>query len=334
MQEPAVHLLDCTLRDGSYQLGFGFSAEDTAALAGALDRAGLAEIEVGHGLGLGGSRRPGCEAAASDEEYVEAARAVVVKAKLGVFAIAGQATADEVEAAARRGIDFLRIGVDGPYPERSESLVKLCKDLGVVPYVFFMQSSLVTADTLAGNAALVASWNVPVVYVVNSAGFMTPDDVTDYISAVRRRAGVKVGFHGHNNLHLAMANVIAAVRAGATLIDCTLRGLGRSAGNAQTEAVALVLRRLGFDTGVDVPATINIASNYIDSRLPGHGNDGIDLAVGYAGLHSRYLDDVNRIAEQHDLTPIELLLAAGERRQGVNRPEALVEIARGLKTPI
>jgi 4-hydroxy-2-oxovalerate aldolase len=192
-------------------------------------------------------------------------------------------------------------------------------------------TSLVSPNVLATAAALAAGWGVSTIYVVDSAGFMMPDDVANYVAAIRARSDVVVGFHGHNNLHLAMANVVAAVKAGAKLIDGTLRGLGRSAGNAQTEAVAMVLRRLGYSTGVDISATIRLASHYIDSRLPGHGNDGIDLAVGYAGLHSRYLEDVIDIAARYDLVPVELLLAAGERGQATTRPEILVEIAQDMK---
>jgi len=326
-----IHLLDCTLRDASYQLGFGFTAADTASLSGGLDKAGFPEIEVGHGLGLGGAQQPGCAAAATDEEYIEAARSAVKRAKLGVFAIAGNASPEHVKSAARCGIDYLRIGVDSSHPERAQELVRVCQGLGVVPYVFFMQSSMVSPEVLAANVTLAAGWDVSTIYVVDSAGFMMPDDVANYISAIRARSDVVIGFHGHNNLHLAMANVVTAVKAGAKLIDCTLRGLGRSAGNAQTEAVAMVLRRLGYRTGVDISATIRLASEYIDRRLPGHGNDGIDLAVGYAGLHSRYLKDVIDIATRHDLMPIELLLAAGERGQATTRPEILVEIARDMK---
>jgi 4-hydroxy-2-oxovalerate aldolase len=332
MQEPMIHLLDCTLRDGSYQVGFGFTAADTAVLAGGLDKAGIPEIEVGHGLGLGSAHRPDCAAAATDEEYIEAARGAVKKAKLGVFSIAGEASAEHVKAAAQLGIDFLRIGVDSSCPDRAEELVWLCHSLRVIPYVFFMQSSLIAPSVLAKNAALAASWGVSTVYVVDSAGFMTPDDVTNYVSAIRARVPITVGFHGHNNLHLAMANVVAAVKSGATLIDGTLRGLGRSAGNAQIEAVALVLRRLGYRTEIDISAAIQLASDYVESRLPGHGNKGIDLVTGYAGLHSRYVNEVIGIAAQHDVTPIALLLAAGERGLATNRPEILVDIARDMKS--
>jgi isopropylmalate/homocitrate/citramalate synthase len=160
---------------------------------------------------------------------------------------------------------------------------------------------------------------------------MMPHDVSGYVSEIRARADIAVGFHGHNNLHMAMANVVAAIESGADSIDCTLRGLGRSSGNPQTEAVALVLRRLGYRTGIDVPAVIQLAEQTIGTRFPSYGNAAIDLAVGFAGLHSRFIDDINRIAEEHDIHPIDLLLAVGERGQPTDRIETLIEIAHTVK---
>ena len=328
-----IRLTDCTLRDGSYQNNFGFTALDTAMLSASLDKAGFPEIEVGHGLGLMGALRVGSAAAATDAEYIDAARAAVRHARLGVFAIPGIATPASVVDAARRGIDILKIGVVAGKIDHGEPMVKLCRDNGVVPYVFFMQSSLVPADLLADNAATATKWGCSRVYVVDSAGFMMPGDVSGYVSAIRARANLEVGFHGHNNLHMAMANVVAAIVAGADSIDCTLRGLGRSSGNPQTEAVALVLSRLGYRTGIDIATAIQAADEVIGTRFPGYGNAGIDLATGFAGLHSRLVDDVNRIAEQYGLQPIDLLLAVGERGQPTDRIEILVEIARSLTSP-
>jgi 4-hydroxy-2-oxovalerate aldolase len=328
-----VCLTDCTLRDGSYQNNFGFSAEDTAMLSARLDQANFPEIEVGHGLGLMGALRVGSAAAATDAEYIDAARGAVKRAKLGVFAIPGIATPQSVVDAARRGIDILKIGVIAGKVDHAEAMVKLCQDNGVVPYVFFMQSSLIPADMLADNAATAAEWGCPRVYVVDSAGFMMPHDVSCYVSEIRARANIAVGFHGHNNLHMAMANVVAAIVAGAASIDCTLRGLGRSSGNPQAEAVALVLRRLGYRTGIDVLAAIQVADETIGTRFPSYGNAGIDLATGFAGLHSRFVGDISRIAEEHDIEPIDLLLAVGEGGQPTDRIETLIEIARSVKGP-
>src|SRR4051812_32125138 len=139
MSPRKILLTDCTLRDGSYQNDFGFTAQDTTALATELDRAGFPEIEVGHGLGLLGASRFRRPAGASDEAYIAAARAAVRKAKLGVFSIPGIATPESVVAAAKLGIDVLKIGVVAGNPAPAETLVKVCHDQGITPLVFFMQ---------------------------------------------------------------------------------------------------------------------------------------------------------------------------------------------------
>ena len=110
-----------------------------------------------------------------------------------------------------------------------------------------------------------------------------------------------------------MANVVAAIVAGADSIDCTLRGLGRSSGNAQTEAVALVLQSFGLPHRDRYAGHDPGCGRSHRNSFPGYGNAGIDLATGFAGLHSRFVDDINRIAEEYDIEPIDLLLAVGER---------------------
>jgi 4-hydroxy-2-oxovalerate aldolase len=330
MTSRKILLTDCTLRDGSYQNDFGFTAQDTSALSAELDQAGFPEIEVGHGLGLGGATRFRRPAGASDDAYISAARGAVRKAKLGVFAIPDIATSEALITAARLGIDFVKIGLVAGNPGPAEPFVKLCQDQGMTPFVFFIQSSLISPESMAADAARVAAWNVPAVYVVDSAGFMTPADVKAYVSAIRDRADIEVGFHGHNNLHMVMANVLAAVDAGATRIDCTLRGLGRSSGNPQSEALALVLHRHGYDTGVDAGLAMAAADRHIDARLPGHGNNSMDIAVGFAGIHSRFLPDIERIAAENGLSVVALLLALGERGQATDDLGLIAEIARGM----
>src|SRR5215831_6579255 len=93
MIERAVHLLETTIRDGSYEIDFQFTAEDTAFLAGLLDRAGVRYLEIcpGNGVGAAGwgdDWRP-ARAGATDEEYLAAARAAVQHASLGVLFVVG-----------------------------------------------------------------------------------------------------------------------------------------------------------------------------------------------------------------------------------------------------
>lgn len=325
-----ICLTDCTLRDGSYQNDFGFTAQETFRLSRSLDDAGFPEIEVGHGLGLCGSSRSRHVPGASDQEYIVAAREAIRRGRLGVFAIPGIATTNSIREAARLGVDFIKIGVIAGKPVPAEPLIRACAEQGVAPFVFFMQASLVPPQTLAENALAVSRWGVSTIYVADSAGYMVPTDIAAYVSCIRDRVDCCVGFHGHNNLHLAMANVISATIAGARKIDCTLRGIGRSSGNPQSEAVVLVLQRIGHHTGVDASAAINAAELHINSSMPGYGNEAIDLVVGYAGLHSRFIADVDRIAAENGISSLDLLLAVGERGSATEGPEVIADVARQM----
>ena len=95
--------------------------------------------------------------------------------------------------------------------------------------------------------------------IADSAGHMVPDDVRKRISALKDSISIPVGFHSHNNLGCAVANSLAAVEEGATYIDATCRGLGAGAGNTQSEVFCAVLDRLGYDTGVDIYALMDVA---------------------------------------------------------------------------
>jgi hypothetical protein len=88
-------ILDCTLRNGSYVIDFQFTKEDTFNIASHLCESGFSYIEVGHGVGLGASKRGFDVAAATDEEYCQATvSAVGDKAKWGMFCILGPVNLD------------------------------------------------------------------------------------------------------------------------------------------------------------------------------------------------------------------------------------------------
>ena len=73
---------------------------------------------------------------------------------------------------------------------------------------------------------------------MDSAGTMVPEQVDAYVRALKAAVAIPVGFHGHNNLGLSVANALAAQEAGATVFDCGLLGMARSAGNCATELAA------------------------------------------------------------------------------------------------
>jgi len=330
----AVQILDCTLRDASYPIKFQFSAEDAALIASALEQAGVRLVEIGHGLGIGASSEKHGFAAASDEEYLDVVRSVLGTASFGVFLIPGIATLEQLRTVARYGAGFVRVGTDVARTDDGEPFIKLAKELGMQVSANLMKTYAVSADEVLTRAERLCQWEVDTISIVDSAGGMLPSDVASYVSPLVRAVDAKIGFHGHNNLQLAIANAVAAADAGATVLDSTLRGLGRSAGNAQTEVLALVLSRLGYDTGIDAFKIMDAGDRLIAPMARGRGVDSLEMTLGYALFHSSYFPIVERVAAKYGVDPRRLAVQVSDIDR-VNVTEDLVCVAaeRLIKEP-
>jgi 4-hydroxy 2-oxovalerate aldolase/long-chain acyl-CoA synthetase len=317
-----IEILDCTLRDASYPIKFQFTARDTAVIALALERAGIELIEIGHGLGLGASSRKHGESAETDETYLATVQSVLTKAKFGMFLIPGIADLDHIAMVARHGGSFVRIGTDVTRTEDGEPFIRAALDAGLSAASNLMKTYALPIDGVLRRAERLAKLGVDTISIVDSAGGMFPRDVAQYVEKLKQAVGCRIGFHGHNNLQLAIANALAAVEAGATVIDSTLRGMGRSAGNAQTEVLALALKRLGYETGVDIFRLMDAGDRLISPVARGRGMDSLEMTLGYAMFHSGYLGLAERVAEEAGIDPRRLIMAIGEVER-VNVSEAL-----------
>ena len=137
-----ISILDCTLRDGSYIIDYQFTDEDTYIISLGLKRAGVKLIEIGHGTGIGSSEAGKGKAAATDEEYINAAKAALEgsDAKFGMFFIPGIGTMEKLEKAAKLGIDFVRIGTNITEVDQAEKYIKKAKSLGLMVFANLMKS--------------------------------------------------------------------------------------------------------------------------------------------------------------------------------------------------
>lgn len=325
-----IKLLECTLRDGSYAIDFQFTAEDTMVIAAALEDAGFKYIEIGHGLGFNASNAGKGVAASTDWKYLEAAKTVLKKAKYGMFFIPGIGRAEDLERSIEYGMDFVRIGTNVTEAEQAEKYIKLAKDLGLITTSNLMKSYALPPDKFIAKAKLVEKWGADIVYFVDSAGGMFPKDIKTYLSKLRNSIGVEIGFHGHNNLSLGIANAIEALNCGATFLDSTLQGIGRSAGNVQTEILVSVLQKMGYKLNIDQIETMDIGEKYIKPRLRKIGIDSIDVTAGYALFHSSFLKTVEKIAKKYGLDVRSLIIKTAENSV-VNAPEEIIEtIAKNL----
>src|SRR5690625_5714039 len=141
---------------------------------------------------------------------------------------------------------------------------------------------------LVEQAKKFAEDGAEIVYLVDSAGALLPFEVTEKIKALKNELSIEIGFHGHNNLSLAMANTLAAVEAGATYVDGSLRALGAGSGNTQTEVMVAVFERYGYETGINLYDVMDVANNVVASYMPRPQEiTGGSLILGSSGEYSR-----------------------------------------------
>ena len=324
MAQREVEILDATLRDGAYTIDFQFTAEDTALICSALESSGIGLIEVAHGLGLGAARAGKGDQAATDEGYLKAAAGVLKTARFGTFFIPGIGEEDDLRLGADCGMHFVRIGTNVTELDLAEPYVKLAKELGLLVWCNLMKSYAVSAEEFARQAVTAESYGADVVCLVDSAGGMLPDEVRRYIEAALAASKARLGFHGHDNLCLGVANAIEAYEAGATVLDSSLQGIGRSEGNTVTEVLVAILQKRGMLMDIDVNSLLDVSEAYIRPLMHEPKRSGIGITSGRARFHSSYLGRVMKASAEFGIDVRELILRMGEQNQ-VDAPDDLIE---------
>jgi 4-hydroxy 2-oxovalerate aldolase len=326
-----VNVLDNTLRDGSYAVDFSFTAEDTARICSGLEQAGVSLIEVGHGAGLGATARNFFPAAASDEEYLRAARSALTTSRFGMFCNPAIASLDDIGVAVDHGMDFIRVGIDVTRVAETRPYIQRAREQGLFTTVNLMKSYAVPPAQFAEAAVQAEGYGAEVVYLVDSAGCMFPEDVGAYVDAQRQRSQVRFGFHGHDNLGMAVYNSLFAADQGAGFVDASLQGLGRRPGNAATELLAASLDKRGYQTGIDVLRLLKVGDQTTRHLLGPAGLEPLDVVSGYAGFHSNFLPKVLGAAEEYGVDPARLMIELCEIDRCNVRDEDLQRIASGLR---
>ena len=323
-KKPCPAILDCTLRDGSYVIDFGFTRADTYEFVHSLSECGFPYIEVGHGIGLGASRKGMGVAAATDEEYMAAAyRACRKPAQWGMFAIPDIASIEDVDLAAKHEMGFIRIGCEVANVESAKPFIERARHHGIYVFSNLMKSYAAPVGEFVVAALKCVEYGAQCVYIVDSAGGMLPGEILDYANALRDAwPGVKLGFHGHNNLGMGVANALTCAGYAFDVIDVSLQGLGRSGGNVPAEQFISALFRVGYDVPYDPVAVMQAGDELVRQYV--QPISSLDVTAGLAQFHSSYMPRILSVAKSKRVDPRRLILAVCERDK-LNAPLSLIE---------
>lgn len=326
-------ILDPTLRDGSHAIKHQLTPDNVAGYVKLADEAGINIIEVGHGLGLGASSSLSGISRYSDSALNQAALNNSKTADICNFVLPGFATlTKDIIPAMEQGVKTFRFGTHCTEADLSKNHIKYVTDHGGKAYTSLIMSHMVDAQTLLKQARKLQEYGAVAVTLMDSAGSFSLSETKEKISTLVDNLDIKIGYHGHNNLGLSVANSVIAAQSGATIVDATARGFGAGAGNTPIEAMIAALHKEGFETDVDLTAVI-LASNYAESnfiqKLPVISDEGV--IGGFYGICGAFQKHIVEAAKQYDVSVTAICKELSVRKAVAGQEDMIIEVAATLK---
>jgi 4-hydroxy 2-oxovalerate aldolase len=327
-----ILISDPTLRDGNHAIAHQLSAEQVAIYAAAAEKANVPIVEVGHGNGLGASSLQVGESKVTDQVLLETARKHLENSKLGIHVIPGFATIKrDMQKAIEIGVDVIRVASHCTEADITQRHIGYARERGKETYGVLMMSHMATPELLLEEAQKMELYGAEGIIIMDSAGALLPDDVTIKIKTLVEGLSIPVGFHGHNNLGMGIGNSIAAVVAGATILDGTAKGFGAGAGNAQIEVLVAVLKKMGYETGINLYKILDaadVAEKNIMKVVPVIKSESI--VSGLAGVFSGFSKPVARISQEYNVDQRDVYFELGRRKVVAGQEDLIIEVVLEL----
>lgn len=328
-----VIINDVTLRDGMHAIRHQYSKEQIAELTRAIDDSGADIIEATHGDGLGGSSIQYGFSKETEEDIIKTAVANAENAKIGVLLLPGIGVIEHLERAHGWGAQVARVATHCTEADVSEQHIRKAVELGMDTVGFLMMSHRTTPEKLLEEAKKMESYGAETIYVVDSAGSLTMDDTRKRMSIFRENLNsqTKIGFHGHNNLSLGVANSIVAIEEGADRIDASLAGMGAGAGNTATEELVAVMNKMGIEHNLDLYKTMDAAENLMKPMMERPVQiDRLSLTLGYTGVYSSFLLFAERAGKEYGVDARDILTRISEMGAVGGQEDWIIGVAQEL----
>lgn len=226
---------DLTLRDGCHAISHKLTEEMIKDYCIFAENSGIEVIEIGHGNGLGASSILIGESLLSDYDMISIAKRYLKKTKLSVHIIPGFATIKrDIDKAIELNVDIFRIACHCTEASITKTHIEYLVSKNKIVYGILMMAATCSIEKLIEEANKMKMYGAMAIIIMDSSGSFKPIDVTERMNKLLE-LNLPIGFHAHNNLQLAVANSMAAIESGASIIDVTLRGFGAGSGNTPLE---------------------------------------------------------------------------------------------------
>ena len=325
-----MKLYDVTLRDGSHAVNHMLSRQQIEEYCENVDDLGIDYVEVGHGIGIGASSLLIGRGELNDLEMLKIARQRLRKSRLSIHVVPGYGTLNDILMALDEGVDTVRVATHCTEADISKRQIEFLAKKGIEVFGGLMMAHMASGEELLNQAKKMETYGVKVVTLLDSAGNLTPPIIQEIVSKLVKSLEIKVGFHAHNNLGLAVGNSFAAVSAGANLIDASINGFGAGAGNAPLEHIvsALSLNNLTNQIDINKILELSVLSKSIFNYQP--SNTIEDIVSGLSGVVSVFSKPVSAAALEYDVDAKEIYFELGRRGAIAGQEDLIIEVAQKL----
>lgn len=316
---------DLTLRDGCHAISHKLSRDLLIKYCEFATNVGIKVLEVGHGNGLGASSQLIGESLLSDIDLIKIAKQNLPDTLLSVHLIPGIATIQrDVIPAMDAGVDIFRVASHCTEASITKSHIEYICSKGKTVYGALMMTAKCSVDCLVDEAQKMKSYGANGVIVMDSSGSFTPDDVEERILALKK-LDIKIGFHAHNNIHLAVTNSITAIKCGADIIDVTLKGFGAGAGNTPLEIMNHVYPENGLKNDEILKGVEKFDFKYPVSKP-------VNILTSFYKMFSGFEKHIIKASEQYNIPITTLTEKLNEKELVAGQEDFIYIVANSLKS--
>jgi 4-hydroxy 2-oxovalerate aldolase len=316
---------DLTLRDGSHAIAHQLTEEMIIEHCKFCEDAGIDTLEIGHGNGLGASSILIGESLLSDTDMIKIAKKYLKKTKLSVHIIPGIATISrDIDSAIELGVDIFRIASHCTEASLTKTHIEYLRTKNKTVYGVLMMTASCSIDILYEEANKMKSYGAMAIIIMDSSGSYLPKDVTERINALKN-LDIPIGFHGHNNLYLAVANSLAAIESGAKIIDVTVRGFGAGPGNTPLEIMVF----LHEEKSIDKKKVLEYCDNF---KMPTPFCKPINILTSKYKLFGGFEKHILKACEKYNISYITFIEEISKHSLTAGQEDFIYVIAETLKS--
>lgn len=294
-------ILDCTLRDGGYINNWEFDMKLVREIYRVLSKSGVHYVEIGYrGSEKYFNRSEFGRWRFSKEEDIRKAVGNIAGAKLAVMADFGKVNLKDFPNSKESIIELVRLAVNKDQLRGAVSFLDKLKEKGYKVSLNAMGYPNYSIAQQNRVIKMLKDSDIDYLYVVDSYGSLFPGQIRQLFKPLTESLGMKIGFHPHNSLQMALANTLEAIRCGVHIVDSTIYGMGRAAGNLPTEIILSLLEKEKKDRYNSIPVLDAIDRYFIP--LQRDKKWGYQLPYMISGLFSCHPGYAKALVDAHEYT--------------------------------